>query len=236
MAIKNRKKDVTDQFYPAHQFNIKDFKFTPKQRELVQIIRNSSAKVVFIEGPAGSAKSFLAVFCGLMALREGSKSKFKYIRALVESSQNKMGYLPGDFEQKTNPYCQALDDKLEELLDLSDIQQLKQNESIQLLPPNFLRGVTFTNQYILIDEAQELPAKDLITILTRIGENTTLVFAGDTMQSDIRNSGFADLIKIFDDGESKEKGIHSFRFGIEDVLRSDILRFILDKINTSKQV
>lgn len=225
---KRKETDVTDKFRPS--FSIKDFKFTDKQRTLIRLIRNEDNKVIFIKGCAGTGKTLLSIFCGLMAIRDGSKDKLIYIRPTVESCQTKLGYLPGDVAQKSSPFCIALQDKLDELLDYGASHKLVHDEIIQSIPPNFLRGVTFRNQFVVVDESQNLCRKDLITALTRIGENCTLIFCGDTMQSDIRNSGFQDIIDVFNDQESKDQGIQSFEFGSEDVMRSAILRFIMSKL------
>lgn len=229
--LKRKEVDVTEKFRPG--FSIKDFKFTDKQRELVRIIRNENSRVIFIQGPSGTSKSFLSVFCGLMAIREKSKEKLLYIRANVEACESKLGYLPGDLNQKSSPFCQALYQKLDELLEGSVAEKLIEEEIIKSIPPNFLRGVTFSNQFVILDEAQELSKKDLVTVLTRIGENCTLVICGDEMQSDIRNSGLKTMIRIFDDDESRERGIHSFQFTSEDIMRSEILKYIVSRLETA---
>lgn len=236
MASKKKRKqqDVTREFIQAPAFQIKDIKLTEKQRELVRIFKHENCKVVFLSGVAGSSKTYSAVFAGLLMMREGIFSKIKYIRAAVESSQAKMGFLPGMLGDKIAPFSGALDDKLGELLFSYDAEKLKREGSIEVLPPNFLRGTTFKDSFVIIDEAQQMCYSDLVTIISRIGEGSLLVFCYDPMQKDIRNSGIEKLAKIFDNEESAEKGISLFKFTAEDILRSGVLRYIMEKLEKAE--
>lgn len=229
MASKKVRKDVTLEFLDK-KLVINEVELTEKQKQLMTLIRNDETKIVFVTGPAGSSKSFISVLAGLRALRCGARKRLKYIRSLVESSQNKIGYLPGDVGDKTAPYAAPLLDKLEELISVSDSSRLIQEGTIQMLSPNFLRGTTFKNEFVIVDEAQQLPWQDCVTILTRIGEGSTLIMAGDLMQADIKNSGFSKLVKLFSDDDSTERGIHSFHFTADDIMRSEILKFIIAKL------
>jgi len=228
---KGRKQvDVTREFLETPAFQIKDIKLTEKQRELVRIFKHEKCKVVFLSGFAGTSKTYSAVFAGLLMVREGIFNKIKYIRAAVESSQSKMGFLPGMLGDKIAPFSGALDDKLEELLYRYDAEKLKKEGVIEILPPNFLRGTTFKDSFVIIDEAQQMPYQDLVTIISRIGEGSLLVFCYDPMQKDIKNSGIEKLASIFDNEESVENGINLFKFTSQDIMRSGILRFIMEKI------
>lgn len=237
MSSKKRRRkeiDVTKEFFNTPSFQIKDIKLTDKQRELVRIFKGD-CKVMFLSGVAGSAKTFCSVFLALLALREGSVEKIKYVRSLVESSQNKMGFLPGtgDIDGKLAPYAGPLYDKLEELLNSYDSKRLIDEKTIEVLPPNFLRGMTFKNSFVIIDEAQNMPFTDLVTTISRIGEGSILVFCYDPIQKDIRNSGIERLASIFNDEESKANGIYSFRFTSDDIMRSCILRYIMSRLEKS---
>ena len=232
MATKQKRKmvDATSSFIP--EFQIKDINFTPKQRDLIRLIRDEKNFITFVEGPAGSAKTFVSTFCGLLALREHSIKSIKYIRSLVESSSNKIGFLPGDISLKLNVYEFPLLDQLEQMLDMQAYEKLISEKKIETLPVNFLRGRGFRGEYIIIDEAQNIPYNDLVTIITRIGEGTKFIFLGDSLQSDIRQSGYTKMINVFNDEESKEKGINTFKFTEDDVCRSEILKFIVKKLAT----
>ncbi len=225
---RNKSVDVTETFFPnIPEFNLKKITLTAKQKEFVQLFKNDKCNVIFLSGPAGSSKSFISVFAGLMGLREKKYAKLKYLRAAVESCQNKLGFLPGDKDEKIGPFCEALFDKLEELIALKDQDMLIDEKRIEVLSPNFLRGCTFSNSLVVIDEAQNLSFQDNYTILTRIGENSTLIFCYDKRQADIRNEGITKLADYFYDKESEEQGIYHFEFGVEDIKRSEILKYII---------
>lgn len=229
MAKSKIKRDVTDQ-YIGHRFDIKDIKFTPKQRDLIRLINEQNTKIVFLTGCAGTAKTFCAVFCALRSLQSGARDRIKYIRSLVESSSSKIGFLKGTLEEKISPYGGPLLDKLEELTDQYSAKRLIDEDKIVTMCPNFLRGATFKNDFVIVDESQNLPFNDLVTIISRIGENSTMVFCADQRQSDIKNSGIGKLMSLFEDDEAKNKGIHTFAFSPEDIMRSEILKFIMGRI------
>ncbi len=230
MSSKTKRKevDVTASFRPG--FSIKDIRFTERQRDLNRLIRDENNKIIFIQGPAGTAKTFCATFCALMALRENSIDGIKYVRSIVESSESKIGFLPGSEAQKLEPYGSPLIEKLSEMLDKSVYERLINDDIIETIPTNFLRGRTFKKQYVLIDESQNISFRDLKTIISRIGEDAKFIFLGDSMQSDIRNSGFEKMIRLFNDDESKARGICNFQFTAEDVMRSEILKYIMGRL------
>jgi phosphate starvation-inducible PhoH-like protein len=103
------------------------------------------------------------------------------------------------------------------------------------MPINYLRGSSWKNKVVIADEAQNFTYKELTTLITRIGDNCKLFICGDFMQSDINGkSGFAPMFDLFNDEESEEKGIYSFKFGKEDILRSSILKYIISKLDNRK--
>ena len=112
---------------------------------------------------------------------------------------------------------------------------LFENEYLKCTPVNFLRGATFTNSVVIVDEAQNLEHSELITILTRFGKNCKLFVIGDSLQSDIQKSGFKNIMGGFDSEESKDHGIHVFHFSEDDITRSKLLKFIVKVIATIKQ-
>lgn len=133
---------------------------TPKQTELLEKLQDKDTKMVFISGPAGTSKTFTSILAGLNLINRKRVSEIIYVRSAVESSDSKLGFLPGEMDDKLSPYIQPLIDKLEELLDRSDIEKLKKEERIHGFPVNFLRGLNWNAKVIVADEAQNLTKKE----------------------------------------------------------------------------
>ena len=204
---------------------------TEKQKEFLKIALDSQTKIVFVSGPSGTSKSFLSVLAVLELMNMKKVSDLIYIRSIVESSDNKMGYLPGDANEKLSPYLEPLLEKLEEMLDASDINLLQKEKRIEAKPTGYLRGLSWNAKGIIMDEAQNSTRKELTTLLTRLGHFSKMFICGDPLQSDINGkSGFAEMCNVFNDQESKDKGIHVFYLTEEDIVRSDIVKFIVKKL------
>jgi phosphate starvation-inducible PhoH-like protein len=158
-------------------------------------------------------------------------SDLLYIRSAVESSDNKLGFLPGEAHEKMAPYIQPLLEKLYELLPKNQIDQLEKEERIDSIPLGFLRGLNWNAKCIIADEAQNMTVKELITLITRTGEFSKVFIMGDPEQSDINGkSGFIKTLNIFDDEESRQNGIFVFKFDEEDIVRSVLVKYIIKKI------
>lgn len=210
---------------------IKSVELTEKQKQLIEILRDKHTKLVFISGPAGTAKTYTSILAGLHLINDKRVSELIYIRTAVESSDSKLGFLPGEMDEKMGPYIQPLVDKLEELLQKCDIDKLRKEERIHGAPANFLRGLNWNAKCIVADEAQNMTRKELITLITRVGEFSKLYVCGDPGQSDINGkSGFVPIMNIFDDDDSRANGIHIFKFDEDDVVRSGLVKFILKKL------
>ena len=166
-------------------FNIKaKFKFSEKHQKFIQTLIDEKTKMVFADGFAGTAKTYLSVYGALTLLEARKVDQIIYLRSVVESATQKIGHLPGELDQKFQPYSLPLVDKLDELVSKTTSDKLIKQEYIKCLPVNFTRGLTFHNSVVIIDEAQNLTAHEVKTIITRIGENTKLVLTGDIEQID----------------------------------------------------
>jgi phosphate starvation-inducible PhoH-like protein len=196
-------------------------------------MRNPETRVVFISGPAGTAKTFLSVYTALWKHNKDNLLKILYLRSLAESADKGMGFLKGSMDDKFNPYIGPLEDKLDELLNAHEKHQIEQRGALDAAPINFLRGATWKNKIVIVDEAQNMSVKELTTVITRISTNSTLFICGDTMQSDINSTGFAKFCKVFDDEESRGYGIHHLQFTKDDVMRDKIISYLVDKIEKS---
>ena len=157
-----------------------------------------------------------------------------YIRSAVECSDARLGFLPGEVNEKMAPYIQPLVDKMSEFLSKSEIDMLIKEERITSIPVGFLRGLNWNAKCIISDESQNMSYKELFTLITRIGEFSKVFILGDPDQSDIGNkSGFIKLISQFDDEESRENGIHIVKLTEDDIVRSGIVQFIIKKVKKS---
>jgi phosphate starvation-inducible protein PhoH len=208
---------------------------TNKQKELLKLISDKESRLIFILGPAGCSKTFIAITAALQLLNDKKISDIIYIRSLIESADRSMGYLKGSESEKLHPYTLPLMDKLDELLPRNEVDLLLKEERVTGQPVNFLRGQNFNAKCIIADEVQNFSFAEVVTTITRIGQFTKMICCADQMQSDIGNkSGISAMIRAFDDEDSRLHGIHFFRFTEDDIVRSDIVRFIVSKLNSKK--
>ena len=214
---------------------VQKYKLTDTHNSLVELGYRDKTKMLFIDGPAGTAKTYCASLLALNLLKSHRMGEIVYIRSIVESASKSMGALPGEVDDKFLPWTLPLMEKMNELLSSSEVKHLFDKDIIRAVPVNYVRGLTFTDAVVIVDEAQNLTFSELTTILTRFGENTKMLVIGDTKQSDINGkSGFRPIYNCFNDEESEEQGIYCFKLSEQDIMRSEILRFIVKKIEANK--
>jgi phosphate starvation-inducible PhoH-like protein len=235
VLINNIQTTVKKEWFLNYKIN-NQFKLNEVHNSFMEIMLYKDTKMVFVDGPAGSAKSYLAVYGALQMLLKKQVQQIVYIRSIVESASKSIGSLPGEIGDKFHPWSLPLLEKMDELVGPKISGELMKNNYVKCLPVNFVRGLTFRDSFVIIDEAQNLDSKELTTILTRFGENSKYVVIGDSFQSDIGSkNGFSKIRSAFDDKESEEKGIHNFIFGPNEVVRSEILKFIVKKLESAPQ-
>lgn len=238
MAAKKSKQNERFEIPQLKQtIHINSLPLTPRQKLFLSIAFNPDTKIMFIAGPAGSTKTYMAVYSALRLLSAMDTLDLLYVRTVIESAEKGLGALPGDIDEKFNPYMAPLEDKLYEMLPKTNTikKELIDSGRISAMPINYLRGSSWKNKIVVADEAQNFTYKELTTLITRIGDNCKLFICGDFMQSDINGrSGFVPMYNLFNDKESVNKGIHAFKFGKEDILRSEILKYIISKLDGSK--
>ena len=214
------------------RFKKRLFNFSENQVNFLKTAINPNGKLMFLAGPAGTAKTYMAVYSALqMMIDSGLEKDILYIRSIAESADRSIGSLPGSIEEKFGVFASPFYDKLDEMLNVTDIKMLKERKQFDCIPVNFVRGANWNNTIVIIDEAQNFTFNELMTVLTRIAENSKIIICGDMMQSDIRHSGFSKIFKAFDDEESKQNGVFCTSFGVEDIKRSEILKFIVSKLD-----
>jgi len=196
---------------------------SPNQRRYVEAIKNND--VVFGIGPGGTGKTFLAVAMALTYLLEKSVSRIVLTRPAVEAGE-KLGFLPGDIEEKINPYLRPLYDALYILLDGEKIQRYMEDGIIEIAPLAFMRGRTLSDAFIILDEAQNTTSEQMKMFLTRIGMRSKAVITGDITQIDLpfgKNSGLIEARNIL----GEVQGLAFCYFNENDVVRHHLVRLII---------
>lgn len=212
---------------------IKELNWTEKQKDFFKIALRDDTNIMFLKGPAGTSKSLLAVYCGIKLLNKKSVSDIMYLRSAVESSESRLGFLPGSAEEKLSFYNLPFLDKLEELVTNCSVERLEKEGRISMFPVNFARGMSWNGKFIILDEAQNSSKKEIITVLTRLGIGSKCFILGDPMQTDLRsgNGGaFERMYELFADQDSYQNGISTFEFDEEDVMRSELVKFLVKKL------
>jgi len=182
-------------------------------------------ELVFGLGPAGTGKSYLAVAKGIDMLKKGLVEKIILTRPAVEAGE-RLGFLPGDMKEKIDPYLRPIYDALYEMMPSDRVEKKIQSGEIEIAPLAFMRGRTFSNAYVIVDEAQNTTSVQMKMVLTRIGEGSRMVINGDLSQVDLPSgqiSGLQESEKIL----SKISDIKIVSLEAEDVIRHPIVAKII---------
>jgi phosphate starvation-inducible PhoH-like protein len=196
---------------------------TLHQRAYVQAIRENT--LTFGLGPAGTGKSFLAVAMAVAALREKRVSRLILTRPAVEAGES-LGFLPGDFQAKVDPYFRPLYDALYEMLDVERFQKALERGTVEIAPLAYMRGRTLNDAFIILDEAQNTTPEQMKMFLTRLGFGSKVVVTGDASQTDLPRGKTSGLVHI----ERLLTGIPDIsfvHFTQADVVRHDLVRRIV---------
>lgn len=207
------------------------FPITDNQTTFYYLTQNEKTNIVFVDGVSGTSKTYISVYTALELLKSRQVDQIIYIRSVVESSSRSIGLLPGEIGDKFGPYSMPLVDKLNEILDKQTIKALFEEGYIKAIPVNFVRGLTFNNSIVIIDEAQNTNRAELTTLLTRFGRHTKYLVLGDSKQEDIKDSGFEKVYELFDTEFSLKNNIHCMKFDRSDINRSQILKHITQVLN-----
>ena len=189
-------------------------------------------ELVFGLGPAGTGKSYLAVAKGIDMLKKGLVEKIILTRPAVEAGE-RLGFLPGDLKEKVDPYLRPIYDALYEMMPSDRVEKKIQSGEIEIAPIAFMRGRTFRNSFVIVDEAQNTTSVQMKMVLTRIGEGSRMVINGDLSQVDLP-SGHISGLKESKNILSKIKDIKIISLEASDVIRHPIVAKIIkayDNIN-----
>jgi phosphate starvation-inducible PhoH-like protein len=181
--------------------------------------------IVFGVGPAGTGKTYLAMAQAVSALLAKQVTRIVLARPAVEAGE-KLGFLPGDLQEKVNPYLRPLYDALYDMLDVERAERLLERGTIEVAPIAFMRGRTLNDAFVILDEAQNTTVEQMKMFLTRLGYGSKAVITGDITQIDLpigRTSGLVDALRI----TAGIEGIAVVKFDDRDVVRHKLVQAIV---------
>ncbi len=201
------------------------------QQQYVDAIEKNT--IVFGVGPAGTGKTYLAVAMAVKAFRANQVNRIILTRPAVEAGEN-LGFLPGDLQNKVDPYLRPLYDALFDMLGYENFQKYQERGCIEVAPLAYMRGRTLDDSFIILDEAQNTTPEQMKMFLTRLGFNSKIVITGDITQIDLpgnKTSGLVSVIKILKNIE----GIEQVHFSRKDVVRHRLVQQIIKAYEKSEQ-
>ena len=197
---------------------------TPRQEKFIQMMQTDT--ISFGVGPAGTGKTFLATAYGASLLARGDITRFIACRPAVEAGE-RLGFLPGDLNEKVDPYMQPIWDALFMVLGRTEVERRRAAGDIEVAPLAFMRGRTLSDAFVVIDEAQNATVAQMKMVLTRLGERAKYAVTGDPSQTDLpysQPSGLAHALSIL----GGIKGISQIHFKGADVVRHPLVGKIVD--------
>ena len=216
-----------DQGKPQKQRPIEIVPRSRNQEKLVLSLQNPDHHIVITAGPAGTGKTYLAMLAAVKSLREGEIKRIVLTRPAVGVEDEKHGFLPGDLNQKMDPWIRPLVDVLREYYRQQDINEMIENQTIEIAPLAFMRGRTFKNAWIIADEMQNATPSQCKMLMTRIGENSKIVITGDIEQADRshNNNGLMDICSRLEN--NSVNGIAVCNLNVQDIQRHKIIDSVL---------
>jgi phosphate starvation-inducible PhoH-like protein len=197
---------------------------TVGQKKLVNAVRANT--MVFAVGPAGTGKTYLAMAMAVVALKNKDVSRIVLTRPAVEAGE-KLGFLPGDLQNKVDPYLRPLYDALYEMIGTEAYARLLERGIIEVAPMAYMRGRTLNDAFVVLDEAQNTSVEQMKMFLTRLGQGSKMIINGDITQIDLppdKRSGLVDAIEVLRD----VKDIAVVRLTARDVVRHELVQSIIN--------
>ena len=196
---------------------------TAGQKSYLQAIQ--SHDITFGVGPAGTGKTYLAVACAVAALKQEKIKRIVLTRPAVEAGEA-LGFLPGALEEKILPYLRPLYDALHDLLEVEELQKLMDRNVIEIAPLAYMRGRTLGNSFVILDEAQNTTAEQMLMFLTRLGIGSKCVVTGDVTQIDLPRNKLSGLVEAAS-ALRDVNGIGMHFFTEKDVVRHPLVQSIV---------
>jgi phosphate starvation-inducible PhoH-like protein len=192
----------------------------------------SQHDLTFCMGPAGTGKTYLAVAAAVSMLKSGQVRKLVLVRPAVEAGE-KLGFLPGNMQEKVNPYLRPLLDALHDMMEFEQIQRFMACDLIEIIPLAFMRGRTLNDSMIILDEAQNTTRSQMLMFLTRLGHGSKMAVTGDTSQIDLedpRESGLIDAARRL----RRVNGVAFVTLAASDIVRHSLVQRIVDCYGQAK--
>ncbi len=225
--LKDLQRDVLAKTRRGQEIRAKTF----RQRQYIEAIRTYD--MIFGIGPAGTGKTFLAAIIAIQALLDNQYERLILTRPAVEAGE-KLGFLPGDLQQKVNPYLRPLYDALYEIIEPEKMANLMERGIIEVAPLAYMRGRTLNHAFVILDEAQNTTPAQMKMILTRLGMRSRMVITGDITQTDLptnQPSGLVVAQKIL----AQVEGIAFCRLSQADVVRHPLVQRIVAAYEESEK-
>jgi len=203
---------------------------TANQRKLVA--KSDKKDLVFAVGPAGTGKTYTAVALAVRALKNKEVKRIILTRPAVEAGEN-LGFLPGDLQDKLDPYMQPLYDALGDMIPVEKLSSMLESRVIQIAPLAFMRGRTLDNAFVILDEAQNATTNQMKMFLTRMGKNAKFVITGDVSQIDLPRNQKSGLVVALD-LLNKVEGISVIHLNNNDVIRHKLVKDIIKAFEIDK--
>lgn len=203
---------------------------TPTQINYYSSVRKND--ICFAIGPAGTGKTYLAVAFAIAAMKKGIVQRIILARPAVEAGES-LGFLPGDFKEKIDPYLKPLYDALQDMLPIEQLKNYLEKGVIEIVPLAYMRGRTLNNAYVILDEAQNATAMQMKMFLTRLGPNSKAIITGDITQIDLPSKSMSGLVQVQEILKGVD-GIDFIYFNKNDVVRHKLVRDIINAYDEFK--
>ena len=220
----------SNSFTQVNKLNLIPTPLNEKQKLYIEKLQDINPSIVIATGPAGSSKSFLAVSMGINELINNKYKKIIITRPTISVDED-LGYLPGNINNKMDPWLRPLYDTFYKYYSVKEVKSMIDSQIIDICPISYLRGRTLENSFIIVDEAQNCSVNQILMILTRIGYKSKMVLTGDLMQHDRGKNqinGLGDLINRIEKSDEPINDISHIKFTHENVVRHPVIKDILN--------
>jgi phosphate starvation-inducible PhoH-like protein len=226
------KEIITDKDYDSIVLYTKNDVIKAKTQGQINYLQTAAKNdICFAIGPAGTGKTYLAVAFAVSALKKGQVNKIVLARPAVEAGES-LGFLPGDFREKIDPYLRPLYDALDDMMPSDKLKNYIEKRAVEIVPLAYMRGRTLNNSFVILDEAQNATDVQMKMFLTRLGVNSKAIITGDITQIDLPSKTMSGLVQAKDILQGIE-GVGFVYFEKSDVVRHKLVKDIINAYEKS---